>query len=75
MQCPPFGGDDLRLVGEMCTDPLTRAMRNDAIAFRGPVWSEGRPGLATLGENLSGALAMVIRTGALSFAKEIIPDS
>ena len=66
MQCPPFGGDDLRLVSEMCSDPLTRAMRNVSLAFRSPVWSEEScRALVGLGEKLSGALLTAIRRKVL----------
>ena len=66
MQCPPFGGDALRLVGEMCSDPLTRAMRNVSLAFRSPVWSEEScRALVGLGEKSSGVVLAVIRRNAL----------
>ena len=66
-QRPAFHPDDLRLVGDMLSDPVTRAIRNDAFGFEGPDWSEGRLALVSLGEILSNALAMAIRRGALSF--------
>ena len=66
-QRPAFDPADLRLVGDMLSDPVTRAIGNDAFRFREPLWSEGRPALVSLGESLSNALAMAIRRGTLSF--------
>ena len=65
-QRPAFRLADLRLVGDLLSDPVTRAIRNDAFQFQKPIWSEGRPALVRLGETLSDALAMAIRRG-LSF--------
>lgn len=66
-QRPAFHSADLRLAGDMLSDPVTRAIGNDAFRFREPIWSEGRPALASLGEALSNALAMALRRDALSF--------
>ena len=66
-QRPAFHSADLRLLGDMLSDPVTKAIGNDAFRFREPIWSEGRPALVSLGETLSNALAMAIRRGALSF--------
>ena len=64
-QRPAFHSADLRLVGDMLSDPVTRAIGNDAFRFREPIWSEGCPALVFLGETLPNALA--IRRGALPF--------
>ena len=70
MQYPLFHADDLRLVGDMCSDPLTRTIRNGALAFRSPVWSEEAcRALVGLGEALSGALLTAIRRKALHLVK------
>ena len=66
-QRPAFHPADLRRVGDLLSDPVTRAIGNDAFRFREPIWSEGRPALVSLGETLSNALAMAIRREALSF--------
>ena len=66
-QRPAFHSADLRLVGDMLSDPVTRAIGNDAFRFREPIWSEGRPALVSLGETLSNALATAIGSGALPF--------
>ena len=66
-QRPAFHPANLRLVGDVLSGPVTRAIGNDAFRFREPNWSEGRPVLVSLGESLSNALAMAIRRGALSF--------
>ena len=64
---PAFHPADLRLVGDLISDPVTRAIRSGAFRFREPIWSEGRPALLSLGELLSNALATAIRRGALLF--------
>ena len=57
----------------MCDHPVTRALRSGAFRFRGPIWSEKRRlALVSLGETLSDALTMAIRTEALSFQEK--PD-
>jgi hypothetical protein len=70
---PPFRTAGLRFIGDMLSDPLTRAIRNDILSFRAPVWSEdARRTLAGLGDGLSDAVAVAIRRGALRFA--VAPD-
>ena len=55
----------------MLSDPLARAIRSNPLAFREPIWSEGRPALVLLGEKLFGALTTAIRKGALSFVETL----
>ena len=70
---PAFRTADLRFIGDICSDPLTRAIRNDTLAFRAPVWSEdARRVLAALGDGRSDAVAVAIRRGALRF--DVTPD-
>ena len=70
---PEFRTADLRLIGDMCSVPLTRAIRNDILAFRAPVWSEdARWVLARLGDARPDAVTVAMRRGALSFA--MAPD-
>ena len=70
---PAFRTSELRFIGDMFSDPVTRAIRNDILAFRAPVWSEdARRVLAGLGDRRSDAVAVAIRRGALRFA--VTPD-
>ena len=70
---PAFCSADLCFVGDMFSDPLTRAIRNDILSFRAPVWSEDeRRVLTGLGDGRSDAVAVAIRRGALRFA--VTPD-
>ena len=70
---PPFRTADLRFIGDMSSDPLTRAIRNGIFSFRATVWSEdARRTLAGLGDGRSDAVAVAIRRGALRFA--VAPD-
>ena len=70
---PAFRAADLRLVGDMLSDPLTRAIRNDILAFRAPVWSKNACRLlAAFGDARSDAVVVAIRRGALRFA--VTPD-
>ena len=70
---PAFFSADLRFIGNMFSDPLTRAIRNDVLSFRAPVWSgDARRVLAGIGDKRSDAVAVAIRRGALSFA--VAPD-
>ena len=39
-QRPAFRPADLRLIGDMYADPVTKAVRNDVLAFGAPVWSD-----------------------------------
>ena len=68
-----FCSADLRFIGDILSDPLTRVMRNDTLSFRAPVWSgDARRGLADLGDRQSDAVAVAIRRGALRFT--VTPD-
>ena len=68
-----FCSADLRFIGDILSDPLTRAIRNDTLSFRAPVWSgDARRVLADLGDRQSDAVAVAIRRGALRFA--VTPD-
>ncbi len=68
-RCPAFRAADLRFIGYLFSDPLTRAIRNDILSFHVPVWSEdARRTLAGLGDGRSDAVAVAIRRGALRFA-------
>ena len=69
---PVFHPAALRMVGGLLSDPVTRALGSDTSRFRGPIWSEGRPALASIGEMLSGALTMAIRRGVPFFQEQ--PD-
>ena len=71
-QRPAFHASGLRLVGDMISDPVMRAITRDVIKFRGPVWSEeGRKALVFVGEKLSDAVAVAIGKGALPFFKAL----
>ena len=66
---PAFCSADLRFIGDMFSDPLTRAIRNDILSFRAPVWSEDeRRVLTVLGDGRSDAVTVATRRGALRFA-------
>ena len=69
---PAFRAADLRLVGDMYSDPVTTAVRNDALAFPVPTWSDdARQVLVVLGDRLSDAVAVAVRKGALRFAETL----
>ena len=66
---PAFRTSELRFIGDMFSDPLMRAIRNDILAFPPPVWSgDARRILAGLGDGLSDDVAVAVRKGALPFA-------
>ena len=66
---PAFRSAELSFIGHIFSDPVTRALRNDILAFPPPVWSEdARRILAGLGDGLSDAVAVAVRGGALPFA-------
>ena len=69
---PAFHPAALRMVGGLLSDAVTRAIGSDTSRFRGPIWSEGRPALASLGEMLSGTLTMAIRREVPFFQEQ--PD-
>ncbi len=65
-----FSAADLHLVGDMCSSPLTRAIRNDVLAARAPSWSDdSRKSLANLGEKLLDDITFAIRKNKLPFAR------
>ncbi len=64
-----FSDVDLRMVGDMCSSPLSKAIRRDLLTTQLPVWSdETHRGLARLGEWWLDAVAVAIRRKALPFA-------
>ena len=70
---PAFRTNELRFFGDMFSDPVTRAIRNDTLAYLTPVWSEdASPALARLGDRWSDAVAVAIRRDALRFT--VTPD-
>lgn len=70
---PAFRAVDLRPIGDMLSDPLTRVIRNDILAFRAPVWSkDARRALAVSCDARSDAVVVAIRRGALPFV--VTPD-
>ena len=70
---PAFRTDELRFFGNMFADPVTRAIRNDTLAFRAPAWSEDAfRALAGLGDRWSDAVAVAIRREAVRFS--VTPD-
>ena len=66
-QAPAFHSADLRMVGDLLSDPVTRAIRQGALGFQKPAWPEGHSALVFVGEKLSGALTAAIRNDVLSF--------
>ena len=40
-RAPAFRPDDLRLAGDLCCDPVTKAIRHGLLAFGSPDWSAG----------------------------------
>ena len=62
----------LRLVGDMISNPVMRAIRRGAFKFRGPVWSEeSRKALVVVYERMSDAVAVAIRKGSLRVAETL----
>ena len=66
-QAPAFHSADLRMVGDLLSDPVTRAIRQGALGFQKPAWPEGHSALVFVGEKLSGTLTAAIRNDVLSF--------
>ncbi len=63
---PAFRSAELRLVGDLCSDPLTRAIRNDVLAFRRPAWSsDAHRALVRFGERRSDAVVVALGRNAL----------
>ena len=61
-----FDPADLRLVADLRSDPLTRAIRNNVLGFRSPAWSdETHQALALMGESRSDAVSVAIRRTTL----------
>ena len=72
-QRPAFRPADLRLIGDMYADPVTKAVRNDVLAFGAPVWPDAIdqiPVLVAAGWSYD-ALEVAIRQGALRFAETL----
>ena len=70
---PAFRSSKLRFVGDVVSDPLARAIRNDILALSPPIWSEdSRRILAEIGDGLSDIVGVAIRRGVLCFA--VTPD-
>lgn len=64
-----FRGADLRLVGDKCLSSLTRALRNDILAFCSPKWTPASSqDLASLGEKQLDSIGVAIRRKALPFS-------
>ena len=72
---PAFCAADLRLIGDLCSDPLTTAIRNDILALHVPAWSDdARQVLVLLGEKLSDAVAVAIRKSVLPLVETPSPS-
>ena len=70
---PAFRPAELRLIGDMYADPLTKTVRNDVLAFGAPVWFDAihqLPVLVGAGWS-SDALEVAIRQGTLRFAETL----
>ena len=66
---PAFGSAELRLLDDLCAHPLTRAIRNDLLAFCMPARSEdAHRFFARLGESRSDAVAVALGKNALPLA-------
>ena len=68
---PAFRPDDLRLAGDLCSDPVTKAIRHDLLSFGSPVWCDGLrelPALVRAWWPLD-ALTVAIRQDALRFVE------
>lgn len=64
---PAFGGEALRMIGGLPGHPVTRAIRNGALRFAPPDWTDGHAVLRYLASLVSDALTRVIADGELSF--------
>ena len=68
-----FRPAELRLIGGMCADPLTKTVRNNVLAFGAPVWFDAihqLPVLVAAGWS-SDALEVAIRQDALRFSETL----
>ena len=66
---PAFGSTELRLVGDSCSHPMTRAIRNQVFAFRMATWSaDAHRFLARFGEKRSDAVTAALGKNALPLA-------
>ena len=68
---PAFRPDDLRLAGDLCSDPVTKAIRHGLLTFGSPVWCGGLrelPALVRAWWPLD-ALMVAIRQDALRFVE------
>ena len=67
-----FDPADLRLVADLRSDLLTRAIRTNVLGFLSPAWSdEGRQVLGLMGESRSDAVSVGIRKGNLRFVETL----
>ena len=67
-----FDAAGLRLVGDMVSAPVVRAIRRDTFEFRGPEWSEeGHNALVFFGERWSDDVVVAIGKDALSFSETL----
>ena len=62
-----FRHDALRMLGGLLSNPVTRAIRNDAFRFDPPRWTAGHGALDRLASRLSNALSRVIADRGLPF--------
>ena len=67
---PAFRPDDLRFAGDLCSDPVTRAIRHGLLSFASPAWCDDLRELPALAAawRPSNALKVAIGRGALPFA-------
>ena len=67
-----FRSRDLKLLGNMLSDPLTRAVRTGILDFHGLVWcAEMKKNLAKFGDGWSNAITVAIRRGKLDFTRTL----
>jgi len=67
-----FSAADLHLIADSCSDPLTRAIRNNALGWRSPDWSdETCQALMRIGDGRSDSVAVAIRRGTLRFVERV----
>ena len=65
--CPAFRLDALHMLGGCLRHPVTRAIRNDALGFDPPDWTDGHAALGHLASLLPNALMRVIHDRSLEF--------
>ena len=64
---PAFRHDALCMLGDLLSNPVTRAIRSDALGFDPPDWTAGHAALIRLAGLRSNALTRVIADGSLRF--------